>query len=53
MVKQTGTVMFPAWELPVIADQDVLVIGGGPAGIMAAVASAGCTWAWMGAARIP
>jgi len=34
------TIALPAREVPVIADKDVLVVGGGPAGIMAAIAAA-------------
>jgi hypothetical protein len=34
------TVTLPARQVPLIADTDVLVVGGGPAGIMAAVAAA-------------
>ncbi len=35
-----GTVVEPAREIPVVAEADVVVIGGGPAGVAAAVAAA-------------
>lgn len=35
------SIMEPARELPVIAEVDTLVVGGGPAGVMAACAAAG------------
>lgn len=36
----SGTIQEPAREIPVIADVDVLVIGGGPAGVSAAAGAA-------------
>ncbi len=38
-VESTGIVSEPARDIPVIAETDVLVIGGGPAGIAAAVSA--------------
>ncbi len=37
---QMGTVVEPAREVPVVAEADVLVIGGGPAGVAAAISAA-------------
>ncbi len=36
----TNVVTEPTRELPVVAQADVVIVGGGPAGIVAAVASA-------------
>jgi 2-polyprenyl-6-methoxyphenol hydroxylase-like FAD-dependent oxidoreductase len=36
------TISEPARDVPVVADTDVLVVGGGPAGICAAIAAARC-----------
>ncbi len=38
-VLENGKVMQPARELPVIHSTDVLVVGGGPAGVCAAIAA--------------
>jgi len=38
--RPTGTVHEPARETPVFAETDVLVVGGGPAGVAAAVGAA-------------
>ncbi|MCK4965922.1 FAD-dependent oxidoreductase, partial [bacterium] len=35
----TGTIIVPEQEIPVIAETDVLVIGGGPAGVAAALSA--------------
>jgi len=40
MTGQTDTIHEPARETPVIAETDVLVVGGGPAGLAAAIAAA-------------
>jgi hypothetical protein len=40
MERNMRTVKEPAKEIPILAETDVLVIGGGPAGIAAAIASA-------------
>ena len=41
MANQKTTITEPQREIPVRAEVDVLVVGGGPAGIMAARAAAG------------
>ena len=41
MANQKKTITEPRREIPVRAEVDVLVVGGGPAGIMAARAAAG------------
>lgn len=39
-VSSIGTVIEPSRQVPVVADTDVLVIGGGPAGVAAAISAA-------------
>ena len=38
-LSNTGTIIEPEHEIPVIAETDVLVIGGGPAGVAAAISA--------------
>ena len=41
MEKKITTVREPARDIPVRASADILIVGGGPAGLMAAQAAAG------------
>lgn len=34
------TICEPAKEIPIVAERDVIVVGGGPGGVMAALAAA-------------